>query len=180
MIGEARLSCKMVFCWKTCYFKGEIRVAFRGRNDGRKARTPKTRRCSLACSFVDCSLRNCRKTYLIGGAERDRTADLLVANEALSQLSYSPHRRAACHRAVIPASASLVSLAGRPQVCYRACASGLSGLGGSLQAKLGHYALEVFPGFALLARVTQKKRRMVGHGNLRSSTAMPSAAQGTE
>ena len=27
-----------------------------------------------------------------GGAERDRTADLLVANEALSQLSYSPHR----------------------------------------------------------------------------------------
>ena len=30
--------------------------------------------------------------YVIGGAERDRTADLLVANEALSQLSYSPHR----------------------------------------------------------------------------------------
>jgi hypothetical protein len=26
----------------------------------------------------------------LGGAERDRTADLLVANEALSQLSYSP------------------------------------------------------------------------------------------
>jgi hypothetical protein len=26
----------------------------------------------------------------IGGAKRDRTADLLVANEALSQLSYSP------------------------------------------------------------------------------------------
>ncbi len=25
-----------------------------------------------------------------GGAERDRTAGLLVANEALSQLSYSP------------------------------------------------------------------------------------------
>ncbi len=30
---------------------------------------------------------------LFGGAERDRTADLLVANEALSQLSYSPTRR---------------------------------------------------------------------------------------
>jgi len=29
-------------------------------------------------------------TPYIGGAERDRTADLLVANEALSQLSYSP------------------------------------------------------------------------------------------
>ena len=28
--------------------------------------------------------------YEIGGAERDRTADLLVANEALSQLSYIP------------------------------------------------------------------------------------------
>jgi hypothetical protein len=27
---------------------------------------------------------------VFGGAERDRTADLLVANEALSQLSYSP------------------------------------------------------------------------------------------
>ncbi len=26
----------------------------------------------------------------IGGAERNRTADLLIANEALSQLSYSP------------------------------------------------------------------------------------------
>jgi hypothetical protein len=29
---------------------------------------------------------------VIGGAKRDRTADLLVANEALSQLSYSPTR----------------------------------------------------------------------------------------
>ena len=26
----------------------------------------------------------------LGGAERDRTADLLVANQVLSQLSYSP------------------------------------------------------------------------------------------
>ena len=25
-----------------------------------------------------------------GGAERDRTADLVIANDALSQLSYSP------------------------------------------------------------------------------------------
>ena len=30
-----------------------------------------------------------------GGAERDRTADLLIANEALSQLSYSPEPRIA-------------------------------------------------------------------------------------
>ena len=28
--------------------------------------------------------------YLIGGAKRDRTADLLSARQALSQLSYSP------------------------------------------------------------------------------------------
>jgi hypothetical protein len=27
-----------------------------------------------------------------GGAERDRTADLVIANDALSQLSYSPIR----------------------------------------------------------------------------------------
>lgn len=29
-----------------------------------------------------------------GGAERNRTADLLIANEALSQLSYGPGARA--------------------------------------------------------------------------------------
>ena len=29
---------------------------------------------------------------LIGGASRDRTDDLIVANDALSQLSYSPTR----------------------------------------------------------------------------------------
>lgn len=28
----------------------------------------------------------------VGGAERDRTADLIIANDALSQLSYSPVR----------------------------------------------------------------------------------------
>jgi hypothetical protein len=30
----------------------------------------------------------------IGGASRDRTDDLIVANDALSQLSYSPTRMA--------------------------------------------------------------------------------------
>ena len=30
------------------------------------------------------------KTIGFGGAERDRTADLVIANDALSQLSYSP------------------------------------------------------------------------------------------
>ena len=33
---------------------------------------------------------------IFGGAERDRTADLLVANEALSQLSYSPPPDGTC------------------------------------------------------------------------------------
>jgi hypothetical protein len=31
--------------------------------------------------------------WMFGGARRDRTVDLLVANEALSQLSYSPNFR---------------------------------------------------------------------------------------
>ena len=30
----------------------------------------------------------------VGGAGRDRTADLLIANEALSQLSYAPESHA--------------------------------------------------------------------------------------
>jgi hypothetical protein len=34
-----------------------------------------------------------KNIYFIGGASRDRTDDLIVANDALSQLSYSPIRR---------------------------------------------------------------------------------------
>ena len=34
------------------------------------------------------------KTWELGGARRDRTADLLHAMQALSQLSYSPTREA--------------------------------------------------------------------------------------
>ena len=49
----------------------------------------------------------------IGGAERDRTADLLVANEALSQLSYSPTPQIGASRISAPApSTTSVSLAG--------------------------------------------------------------------
>ena len=33
------------------------------------------------------------RTEKHGGASRDRTDDLIVANDALSQLSYSPTRR---------------------------------------------------------------------------------------
>ena len=46
-----------------------------------------------------------------GGAERDRTADLLIANEALSQLSYSPAVQAADN-----AQAGQPSQAGRPHI----------------------------------------------------------------
>ena len=34
-----------------------------------------------------------RRRYNSGGADRDRTGGLLVANQALSQLSYSPNPR---------------------------------------------------------------------------------------
>ena len=35
---------------------------------------------------------NCTAVKRLGGAEGDRTPDLLIANEALSQLSYGPKR----------------------------------------------------------------------------------------
>ena len=47
-----------------------------------------------------------------GGAERDRTADLLIANEALSQLSYGPKGDA-----TVPASAGSGHLGPRPRRC---------------------------------------------------------------
>lgn len=48
------------------------------------------------------------RTTNLGGAERDRTADPLVANQVLSQLSYSPWR---------PVDSSLTrSGAGTPEV----------------------------------------------------------------
>jgi hypothetical protein len=41
------------------------------------------------CSMSDLSDTQHQIEY--GGADRDRTGGLLVANQALSQLSYSPH-----------------------------------------------------------------------------------------
>ena len=58
-----------------------------GRIGGRvtpKTRTAATVRCGRKCRF--------HRHFGVGGAERDRTADLLIANEALSQLSYGPDR----------------------------------------------------------------------------------------
>ena len=42
----------------------------------------------LPVHFADATFPGC--SLLIGGAERDRTDDLLLAKQALSQLSYSP------------------------------------------------------------------------------------------
>ena len=47
-------------------------------------------RCRIAGPTKGISIAIENRRLDIGGAERDRTADLLVANEALSQLSYSP------------------------------------------------------------------------------------------
>ena len=43
-----------------------------------------TKKSSAFWALLDCF------GVKFGGAERNRTADLLIANEALSQLSYSP------------------------------------------------------------------------------------------
>ena len=41
-------------------------------------------------SQVDCSLAFSEIWAEVGGADRDRTDDLVIANDALSQLSYGP------------------------------------------------------------------------------------------
>jgi hypothetical protein len=47
--------------------------------------------CALSAAVkVNSITFNTSEQKVLGGAERDRTAGLLVANEALSQLSYSP------------------------------------------------------------------------------------------
>ena len=43
--------------------------------------------------MLDSGSKNRQVIEKIGGASRDRTDDLIVANDALSQLSYSPIRR---------------------------------------------------------------------------------------
>jgi hypothetical protein len=44
--------------------------------------------CILSYNYSDLLVKNCLKNF--GGADRDRTDDLLNAIQALSQLSYSP------------------------------------------------------------------------------------------
>jgi hypothetical protein len=55
------------------------------------------------------------QTAAFGGAERDRTAGLLVANEALSQLSYSPTLSDFYILPAIPCS----DIAGFPDISFR-------------------------------------------------------------
>jgi hypothetical protein len=52
----------------------------------------------------------------IGGAERDRTADLLVANEALSQLSYSPTPKSLFDASLAATKRDILSSLASPQV----------------------------------------------------------------
>ena len=56
--------------------------------------------------------------YVVRGAKRDRTANLMVANHALSQLSYSPVIQA---RAIPRHQWAWVELNYRPHA-YQACA----------------------------------------------------------
>jgi hypothetical protein len=60
----------------------------------------------------------------VGGAKRDRTADLLVANEALSQLSYSPTRWEQPSISL----AAIWGVAEAPQVPARFCLDAAQGL----------------------------------------------------
>ena len=50
-----------------------------------------SKRCFIGVNASRAREVNQRLAAKAGGAERDRTADLLIANEALSQLSYSPN-----------------------------------------------------------------------------------------
>src|SRR5471030_228168 len=53
-----------------------------------KRATPGTLRSSGSCVAAPRVARRAKR----GGARRDRTADLVIANDALSQLSYGPFR----------------------------------------------------------------------------------------
>ncbi len=60
-------------------------------SDNRTAGANRPRRCKTLART--CVLRMLRTSVPSGGARRDRTDDLLLAKQALSQLSYGPSRR---------------------------------------------------------------------------------------
>ena len=61
----------------------------------RRAMTARQRLASLEITLPDCqrTVGITARAITTCGAKRDRTANLLVANQALSQLSYSPATR---------------------------------------------------------------------------------------
>ena len=70
--------------------RGQVRrLAFRRRGRVRRALACRGNASSAVCRDGRPSARECNGPP-VGGAEGDRTPDLLIANEALSQLSYSP------------------------------------------------------------------------------------------
>ena len=75
-----------------------------------------------------------------GGAERDRTADLLIANEALSQLSYSPKAAP-----VIASGAGRVSMVWRPALSRLAIGWNAATHAGLRKARFGDGACLATP-----------------------------------
>ena len=66
---------------------------------------------TFKCRRIKCRLLRTAFTAHGGGATRDRTADLLNANQALSQLSYSPVISMLCFCALLPAYCLFRSIA---------------------------------------------------------------------
>jgi hypothetical protein len=120
---------------------------------------------------------------LFGGAERDRTADLLVANEALSQLSYSPTpqvRAARSHSARsslagdTPLNQALATQATTPGL---SCKPVLGSTFRRSQPHLRHNPLQVFPCFRFLTRISKQKSRMVRNSYFGIACRVPRTAE---
>jgi hypothetical protein len=71
--------------------------------------------------------RNCKervaKLLNFGGASRDRTDDLIVANDALSQLSYSPTEEGTTHADTFQPALSIIQTTRRREKPGRRCCS---------------------------------------------------------
>jgi hypothetical protein len=61
---------------------------------GGHTRQARTRACLLIPPRISCASLGSRRALRAGGANRDRTDDLLLAKQALSQLSYGPRTEA--------------------------------------------------------------------------------------
>ena len=65
----------------------------------RSAETSRSDDLEQANPKAACTIKCCLRLRKDGGARRDRTADLVIANDALSQLSYGPNRSSASAKA---------------------------------------------------------------------------------